>query len=131
MICVCRSGGGTGGQRRRRRRANKGFAYFDANARIQATGRDARGRKQERRRAVYREAREAAKLQHTLRLTAALPGVRAAVAQHAALHGLPRKRVPATVVHLLETTMICSPSPSPRRLATPLRRPENHISALP
>ncbi len=36
----------------------------------------------------------------------ALPAIRATVAEHMALSGLPRRRVLATVVHLLETTLI-------------------------
>jgi DNA topoisomerase-1 len=73
---------------------------------IQATGRDAKGRKQYRYHADYREAREEAKFEHMLQFARALPAVRAAVAEHMALRGLPRRKVLATVVHLLETTLI-------------------------
>ena len=77
-----------------------------ANGHIQATGRDAKGRKQYRYHADYREAREEAKFEHMLQFAKALPAIRATVAEHMGLKGLPRQKVLATVVHLLETTLI-------------------------
>ncbi len=77
-----------------------------ADGHIQATGRDAKGRKQYRYHAEYREAREGAKFEHMLQFAKALPTIRAAVAEHMSLRGLPREKVLATVVHLLETTLI-------------------------
>ena len=73
---------------------------------IQATGRDAKGRKQYRYHAEYREAREEAKFEHMLQFAKALPAIRATVAEHMSLRRLPREKVLATVVHLLETTLI-------------------------
>jgi DNA topoisomerase I len=77
-----------------------------ANGHIQATGRDARGRKQYKYHAEYREAREQSKYEHMFAFAAALPMIRATVAEHMSLRGLPREKVLATVVHLLETTLI-------------------------
>jgi len=77
-----------------------------ADGHIQATGRDAKGRKQYRYHADYREAREGAKFEHMLQFAKALPTIRAMVAEHMSLRGLPRQKVLATVVHLLETTLI-------------------------
>jgi DNA topoisomerase-1 len=73
---------------------------------IQATGRDAKGRKQYKYHAEYREAREQSKYEHLFEFAAALPTIRARVAEHMSLRGLPREKVLATVVHLLETTLI-------------------------
>ena len=77
-----------------------------ANGHIQATGRDAKGRKQYKYHAEYREAREQSKYEHLFAFAAALPAIRAKVAEHMSLRGLPREKVLATVVHLLETTLI-------------------------
>jgi len=73
---------------------------------IQATGRDAKGRKQYRYHARFREVRESTKYEHVVAFAAALPGIREKVGEHMALRGLPREKVLATVVHLLETTLI-------------------------
>jgi DNA topoisomerase I len=77
-----------------------------ANGHMQATGRDAKGRKQYRYHADYREAREQSKYEHLFEFAEALPTLRAKVAEHMSLRGLPREKVLATVVHLLETTLI-------------------------
>ncbi len=77
-----------------------------ANGHLQATGRDARGRKQYRYHPQFREVSEATKYEHMLEFARALPGIRARVAEQMALRGLPREKVLATVVHLLETTLI-------------------------
>ena len=77
-----------------------------ANGHLQATGRDARGRKQYRYHPQFREAREGNKYEHMLEFARALPALRAKLAEHMALRGLPREKVLATVVHLLETTLI-------------------------
>jgi DNA topoisomerase I len=77
-----------------------------ANGHIQATGRDAKGRKQYKYHAEYREAREHSKYEHLFAFAAALPAIRATVAEHMSLRGLPREKVLATVVHLLERTLI-------------------------
>jgi DNA topoisomerase-1 len=73
---------------------------------IQATGRDAKGRKQYLYHDDYREAREQSKYDHLFEFAEALPTIRAKVAEHLRLRGLPRDKVLATVVYLLETTLI-------------------------
>ncbi len=77
-----------------------------ANGHIQATGRDAKGRKQYRYHPRFREVRESTKYEHMLEFARGLPAIREKVAEHMALRGLPREKVLATVVHLLETTLI-------------------------
>ena len=77
-----------------------------ANGHIQATGRDARGRKQYRYHARFREVRESTKYHHMLAFAESLPAIRARCSEHLALRGLPREKVLATVVHLLEATLI-------------------------
>jgi DNA topoisomerase-1 len=76
------------------------------NGHLQATGRDARGRKQYRYHAKFRELREETKYEHMLEFAAALPEIRARIDKDMSLRGLPREKVLATIVHLLETTMI-------------------------
>jgi DNA topoisomerase I len=73
---------------------------------IQATGRDARGRKQYRYHPLFRELRESTKFEHVMGFAEALPLIRAKVREHMGLRGLPREKVLATVVRLLETTLI-------------------------
>jgi DNA topoisomerase I len=77
-----------------------------ASGHIQATGRDAKGRKQYRYHPAFRELRESSKYEHMMAFADALPGIRARVREHMALRGLPREKVLATVIHLLETTLI-------------------------
>jgi DNA topoisomerase-1 len=77
-----------------------------ANGHLQATGRDARGRKQYRYHPQFREVRESTKYEHMMEFARALPVVRTKIAKHMALRGLPREKVLATVVHLLENTLI-------------------------
>ena len=77
-----------------------------ANGHIQATGRDAKGRKQYRYHPQFREVRESTKYEHMMEFARALPAIRAKLAEHMALRGLPREKVLATVVHLLENTLI-------------------------
>jgi DNA topoisomerase I len=77
-----------------------------ADGHIQATGRDAKGRKQYRYHGRFREVRESTKYEHVVEFAEALPAIRAKVREHMALRGLPREKVLATVVHLLETTLI-------------------------
>jgi DNA topoisomerase I len=77
-----------------------------ADGHIQATGRDVKGRKQYKYHAEYREAREQSKYEHLFAFAEALPTIRATVAEHMSLRGLPREKVLATVVHLLESTLI-------------------------
>jgi len=73
---------------------------------IQATGRDARGRKQYRYHPRFRAVRESTKYEHMVAFASALPAIRATVSEHMALRGLPRQKVLATIVYLLESTLI-------------------------
>jgi len=73
---------------------------------IQATGRDAKGRKQYRYHTLFREIRDGTKFDHMLEFARALPEIRTQVDSHLALRGLPREKVLATIVHLLESTLI-------------------------
>ncbi len=77
-----------------------------ADGHVQATGRDAKRRKQYRYHARFREMRDCTKYEHVVAFAEALPAIREAVRKHMALRGLPREKVLATVVHLLETTLI-------------------------
>jgi DNA topoisomerase-1 len=77
-----------------------------ADGHIQATGRDARGRKQYKYHALFREMRESCKYEHMVAFAAALPGIRETVREHLGRRGLPREKILATVVHLLESTLI-------------------------
>jgi DNA topoisomerase-1 len=77
-----------------------------ANGHLQATGRDARGRKQSRYHPRWREVRDQSKYEHMLHFGSALPTIRERVEEHLTLRGLPREKVLATIVRLLETTFI-------------------------
>jgi DNA topoisomerase I len=77
-----------------------------ADGHIQATRRDAKGRKQYRYHPLFRDARESAKYDHVVAFAKVLPAIRNKLREHMALRGLPREKVLATVVHLLETTLI-------------------------
>ncbi len=77
-----------------------------ANGHIQAVGRDARGRKQYRYHPSWRQVRDAAKFDRLLAFAERLPAVRAAVERDLARRGLPRRKVLATVVRLLERTLV-------------------------
>jgi DNA topoisomerase I len=73
---------------------------------IQATGRDARGRKQYRYHARFREIRDSTKYERVIMFARSLPALRKKVKAHMSLAGLPRGKVIATVVHLLDKTLI-------------------------
>ena len=73
---------------------------------IQAIGYDAKGRKQYCYHPGFRDVRDGAKFEHLLTVAHALPILRERVASDMAKRGLAREKVLATVVHLLETTMI-------------------------
>lgn len=77
-----------------------------ANGHLQATGRDARGRKQYRYHPKWREARDEVKYERMLKFGQALPAIRAEVDRALKLSGLPREKVLATIVYLLEATMM-------------------------
>lgn len=75
-----------------------------ATAHIQATGRDARGRKQYRYHPRWREVRDRSKYGRLLAFARALPGIRRRVEQDLSAPGLSQQKVLATVVRLLDTT---------------------------
>ena len=77
-----------------------------SNGHIQATGRDARGRKQYRYHERWREVRDEEKFGRLGQFAKALPNIRRRVAQDLKLPGLPRRKVLATIVRLLERTFI-------------------------
>jgi DNA topoisomerase-1 len=78
----------------------------DRRGHVQATGRDARGRKQYRYHNEWRAIRDAHKFDRVLIFARALPQIRARIDADLGRHGLPREKVLATVVRLLETTLI-------------------------
>jgi DNA topoisomerase-1 len=77
-----------------------------AKGHIQATGRDQRGRKQYRYHPDWRTSRDSAKYDRMVDFGRALPQLRAAVEADLARRGLPREKVLAAVVRLLELTLI-------------------------
>jgi len=78
----------------------------DPRGHLQATGRDARGRKQYRYHADWRTHRDAAKFDRMLDFGRSLARIRRRVAQDLRKPGLPREKVLATLVRLLERTLI-------------------------
>jgi len=76
------------------------------NGHVQATGRDARGRKQYRYHERWREVRDENKFERLAQFAKALPNIRRRVAHDLKLPALPRRRVLATIVRLLERTFI-------------------------
>lgn len=78
----------------------------DPDGHIQATGRDDRGRKQYRYHPRWREVRNAAKFSRLLAFAEALPGIRERVTADLRRKGLPREKVLAAVVRLLECSCI-------------------------
>ncbi|MFN3792255.1 DNA topoisomerase IB [Massilia sp.] len=77
-----------------------------ANGHLQATGRDARGRKQYRYHPKWRAARDEVKYERMLSFGQALPGIRKEVDRALSLPGMPREKMLATIVYLLEATMM-------------------------
>ena len=78
----------------------------DPRGHLQAVGRDAKGRKQYRYHPRWREVRDEAKYGKMLTFGDVLPAIRAAVKHDLALHGLPKRKVLAAIVSLLERTMM-------------------------
>jgi DNA topoisomerase-1 len=78
----------------------------DPRGHLQAVGRDAKGRKQYRYHPRWREVRDATKYARMIAFGRGLPALRRRVARDLALPGLPRDKVLATVVRLLEATRI-------------------------
>lgn len=77
-----------------------------ANSHLQATGRDARGRKQYRYHAAWREQRDATKYNRMLAFGRALPKLRRRVQRDLARKTLCREKILALIVQLLESTLI-------------------------
>ncbi|HEY4191109.1 MAG TPA: DNA topoisomerase IB [Mesorhizobium sp.] len=78
----------------------------DADGHIQATGRDARGRKQYRYHADWAAERDGAKYSSLTAFAEALPRLRRQIETDLRRHGLPQERVVASIVWLLDNTMI-------------------------
>ncbi len=78
----------------------------DPNGHIQAVGRDARGRKQYRYHPKYREFRDLVKFDRMRAFGRVLPRIRKVVGRDLARKGLPKRKVLAAIVKLLETTYI-------------------------
>ena len=78
----------------------------DPDGHIQATARDARGRKQYRYHSSYREACDRSKFRHMLEFSEVLPRLRERIERDLAGEELSRKQVLATVIRLLDRTLI-------------------------
>jgi len=76
------------------------------NGHLQATGRDARGRKQYRYHPKWRQLRDGAKFERMPAFGEALPRLRRRLRRDLALPGLPREKVLAVVVSLLDATRV-------------------------
>jgi len=77
-----------------------------ANGHLQATGRDARGRKQYRYHPRWREIRDDSKYRKMLLFGKVLPTIRARAEHDLGKRGLPREKVLAAIVRLLESTLM-------------------------
>jgi DNA topoisomerase-1 len=73
---------------------------------LQARGRDARGRKQYRYHAGWRQFRDEVKYDQILGFAMALPALRRQIARDLEMPGLPRRKIVAAVVQLLQRTLI-------------------------
>jgi DNA topoisomerase-1 len=73
---------------------------------LQATGRDVKGRKQYRYHIDFIAIRDSAKYERLVEFAKSLPALRAAIATQMTLPGLPREKVLATIVYLLDSTLI-------------------------
>ncbi len=76
------------------------------NGHLQATGRDAKKRKQYRYHARWRSLRDDVKYERMINFGKALPDIRRRVDEALRLQGLPREKVLATIVQLLQATMM-------------------------
>ncbi len=77
-----------------------------ANGHLQATGRDVKGRKQSRYHPRWREVRDETKYERMTYFAQALPAIRERVQHDLGLPGMPRPKVLATIVSLMEATLI-------------------------
>jgi DNA topoisomerase I len=94
----------------------------DPNGHLQATGRDARRRKQFRYHPRWRRIRDETKYEHMLDFGRALPAIRRRVEADLSLAGLPREKVLAAVVRLMEDTLA--------RVGNPEYAAQNHTFGL-
>lgn len=78
----------------------------DPRGHLQATGRDARGRKQYRYHSRWRAVRDESKYERMMAFARVLPRIRERTDRDLALPGMPRPKVLAAVVRLLETSLI-------------------------
>ncbi len=78
----------------------------DARGHLQATGRDVKGRKQYRYHVDWRACRDETKYDRMQAFAAALPAIRQRTDADLSRPGLPREKVLATVVQLLEKSLI-------------------------
>jgi DNA topoisomerase IB len=78
----------------------------DPRGHLQATGRDARGRKQYRYHSDWRSVRDDAKFDRMTTFAGALPRLRRKLARDLALEGLPRQKVLAAVIGILDATRV-------------------------
>ena len=78
----------------------------DPRGHLQATGRDARGRKQYRYHPAFRAQQDAAKFARLGKFGACLPALRAQVEKDISARGTSRRCVIATIIHLLDCTAI-------------------------
>ena len=78
----------------------------DPKGHIQATARDARGRKQYRYHALYREARDHSKFRRMLEFSEVLPAIRERVERDLRAPDLSRRQILAATVRLLDKTLI-------------------------
>ncbi|HET6384060.1 MAG TPA: DNA topoisomerase IB [Armatimonadota bacterium] len=76
------------------------------NGHLQATARDARGRKQYRYHPRWREARDSNKFERVILFGESLPTIRQRVQHDLSRPGMPREKVLATIVQLLESSLI-------------------------
>lgn len=77
-----------------------------AEGHVQATGRDARGRKQYRYHARWSSVRDAEKFQRIVAFGKALPHLRRALRRDLALRGMPREKVTAIVIAIMAGTLV-------------------------
>jgi DNA topoisomerase I len=84
----------------------KVWICMDPNGHLQATGRDSRGRKQYRYHPKWATVRDENKFSRIVVFGRKIPSIRKRIQEHLSLPGLPREKVLATVVQLLEKSLI-------------------------
>ena len=82
------------------------WVSMEARGHLQATGRDARGRKQYRYHPEWRQVRDSAKFDRMVAFGEALPKLRRKLKRDLGLAGLPREKVLAVVVSILDATRV-------------------------